>query len=219
VSARRRGIADAEQAIASMRDVEDPWLLSFADLVVNLLAFFVLLVSMATISFDNLEALPAAFDSSQKERPTLTTLSTEVAQLVEAEGLQGRVVTRIDDEGLAIQIQDRIVFQSGVAALAPEGRPLVSKIARILEKVPERYRVMVEGHTDDVPIATAQFPSNWELSAARALEVRRELARAGVQDKRLSVKALADTEPLPPLDGETLEAQRQKNRRVVIRVY
>lgn len=215
----RRGIEEAEALIAATRDVEDPWLLSFADLVVNLLAFFVLLVSMATISFDTLEALPTAFDSATRDRPTLRTLSTEVSELVEAEGLVGRVVTRIDDEGLAIQIQDRIVFQSGVASLASEGRPLVTKIARLLERLPERYRVLVEGHTDDVPIATAQFPSNWELSAARALEVRRELAAAGVSDRRLSVKALADTEPLPRVDGEGLELYRQKNRRVVIRVY
>lgn len=215
----RRGIEEVEALIAATKDVEDPWLLSFADLVVNLLAFFVLLVSMATISFDTLEQIPAAFDSSSRQTPTLRTLSTEVAQLVEAEGLVGRVVTRIDDDGLAIQIQDRIVFESGVAALAPEGRPLVSKIARLLDRVPERYRVLVEGHTDDVPIATAQFPSNWELSAARALQVRRELAAAGVPDRRLSIKALADTEPLPRLDGETTEAFRQKNRRVVIRVF
>lgn len=215
----RRGIEDAEALIASVKDVEDPWLLSFADLVVNLLAFFVLLVSMATISFDTLDQLPAAFDSSARERPTLRTLSTEVSALVEAEGLVGRVVTRIDDDGLAIQIQDKIVFESGVAALAPEGRPLVAKIARLLEKVPERYRVLVEGHTDDVPIATAQFPSNWELSAARALQVRRELAAAGVPDRRLSIKALAETEPLPRIEGESMELFRQKNRRVVIRVY
>lgn len=215
----RRGTDEAAEILASTRDVEDPWLLSFADLVVNLLAFFVLLVSMATISFDTLEALPAAFDSSSRQRPTLRTLSTEVSQLVEAEGLVGRVVTRIDDDGLAIQIQDKIVFESGVAALSPEGRALVAKIARLLGRVPERYRVVVEGHTDDVPIATAQFPSNWELSAARALGVRRELAAAGFDDRRLAIKALADTEPLERLEGEAVEAFRQKNRRVVIRVY
>lgn len=210
---------DAAEILARAKDLEDPWLLSFADLVVNLLAFFVLLVSMATISFDTLDQLPAAFDSKKADVNNLKTLSNDLHLLVESEGLTGRVLARMDDEGLAIQIQDRIVFESGVAALSSEGRGLVGKIARLLEKLPERYRVLVEGHTDDVPISTAQFPSNWELSAARALEVRRALEKSGFPDRKLAIKALADTQPLPPETGSSVDEERRRNRRVVIRVY
>jgi len=216
---RRSSVEDAAELLARTKDLEDPWILSFADLVVNLLAFFVLLVSMATISFQTLDELPAAFDSKVSSKANLKTLSNDLHDLVETEGLTGRVLARMDDEGLAIQIQDRIVFESGVAALSPEGHALVAKIARLLGKLPSRYRVLVEGHTDDVPISTAQFPSNWELSAARALEVRRAIERGGFGDRRLAVKALADTEPLPKEGTSTIEEERRKNRRVVIRVY
>jgi chemotaxis protein MotB len=215
----RSSVEEAQDVLNRVREFEDPWLLSFADMIINLLAFFVVLVSMATISFETIDQLPAAFNSAKQRQPNLRTLSTEVAALVESQGLTGQVVARIDDEGLAIQIQDRIVFESGVAALSPDGRALVDKIAKLIDDLPATYQVLVEGHTDDVPIATAQFPSNWELSAARALEVRRTLAKAGVDDKRLSIKAFADTRPLDPEDGDALDEQRRKNRRVVIRVY
>jgi chemotaxis protein MotB len=213
----RSSIEDARETIDRVREFDDPWLLSFADMIINLLAFFVVLVSMATISFESIDAIPAAFSSEKQKKPNLKTLSTELTQLFEKEGVTGKVVARFDEEGLAIQIQDRIVFPSGEASLSADGRALVQKIARLIKG--EGYDLLVEGHTDDVPIATAQFPSNWELSAARALEVRRELSKSGIADQRLAIKAFADTQPLPPVDGETKDEQRRKNRRVVIRVY
>lgn len=213
----KSGVEDAQAMIERTREFDDPWLLSFADMIINLLAFFVVLVSMATISFETIEQLPAAFNSTRAAQPNLRTLSAELQQLFEKEGVSGKVVARFDEEGLAIQIQDRIVFPSGEAALSADGRELVEKIARLIHD--KDYKILVEGHTDDVPISTAQFPSNWELSAARALEVRRELSKSGVADSRLAIKAFADTDPLPALEGETRDEQRRKNRRVVIRVY
>jgi chemotaxis protein MotB len=215
----RSAVEQAYEALSRTREFDDPWLLSYADLVTNLLAFFVLLVSMATISFETIDALPTAFSSKARTEPNLKTLSTDVKQLVESEGLTGQVLAQLDTEGLAIAIQDKIVFDSGKASLSGEGGKLVEKIARLLNKLPERYHVVVEGHTDDVPIATAQFPSNWELSAARALQVRRELSKAGVEEKRIAITAFADTRPLPPEETDSREEQRRKNRRVVIRVH
>jgi chemotaxis protein MotB len=139
--------------------------------------------------------------------------------MIADEGLSGQIVAEIDEQGLAIQIQDQIVFPSGVAQLSDEGRRIVGRISGLVHKHPEHYRELVEGHTDDVPIATAQFPSNWELSAARALEVRDALARGGFPDGRLSISAYASTRPLAASNGEPIEVVRQKNRRVVIRVY
>jgi chemotaxis protein MotB len=105
-----------------------------------------------------------------------------------------------------------------VATLSPDGSELVKKIAGLLRKIEDRS-VSVEGHTDDVPISTTRFASNWELSAARALEVRRTLSEAGVHDQRLSIIAYADTHPAPGEDDVTIEVRRQRNRRVVIRVF
>lgn len=215
----KSGVEVAQEILHKRQEFDDPWLLSYADLVTNLLAFFVLLVSMATISFETIDALPGAFDSAQRKQPNLQTLSADMAEMIESEGLTGRVVAELDEQGLAIQLQDEIAFPSGVAKLSDDGTRLVDKIARLLDRLPPRYRVVVEGHTDDVPIRTAHFPSNWALASARALEVRRELAAEGIADDRLSISAYADTRPRDAPKGATLEARRRQNRRVVIRVY
>jgi chemotaxis protein MotB len=215
----RSGVESANEILRQTREFEDPWLLSYADLVTNLLAFMVLLVSMAQISFETIDALPAAFSSTQNDRPSLKTISAEMQKLAEEEGLTGRVSVAVDNEGLAIQLEDQILFPSGVATLSSDGTGLVKKIAGLLGKIPDRH-VVVEGHTDDVPIATARFASNWELSAARALEVRKTLSDAGVGEKRLSILAYADTRPaISPKDEPNVDLRRSKNRRVVIRVW
>lgn len=215
---RSSGVEHAQDVLGRQRELDDPWLLSYADLVTNLLAFMVLLVSTASISFDTIDALPAAFSSKTPSSPSLKTISAEVERLAEEEGLTGRVAVAVDNEGLAIQLEDRILFPSGVAALSPEGSGLVQKIAGLLKKIPERH-VVVEGHTDDVPIATPRFASNWELSAARALEVRRTLSESGVAEKRLSILAYADTHPAVTDEAMAVDERRRRNRRVVIRVY
>jgi chemotaxis protein MotB len=213
------GVEHASDILARQKELEDPWLLSYADLVTNLLAFMVLIVSMASISFETIDALPAAFSSSSPSRPSLRTISADVQKLAEEEGLKGRVSVAVDNEGLAIQLEDNILFPSGVSALSIEGTGLVKKIAALLGKIPDRH-VVVEGHTDDVPISTPRFASNWELSAARALEVRKTLSDAGVADQRLSIVAYAETRPSVRAEDEpNVEQRRKKNRRVVIRVY
>ena len=217
---RRSAVEMAEELLAKAEGDEDPWLLSYADLVTNLLAFMVVLVSMAGISFESMEKIEGVFSQLDESKPPpLKQLSEEIKQLAEAEGLAGKVEAALDKEGLAIQLQDRILFPSGVATLSNEGNALVTKLANLLKRLPDRYKVDVEGHTDDVPIATARFASNWELSAARALTVRGNLERDGVPDERLSITAYADTRPAVGPKVESLEERRRRNRRVVIRVY
>ncbi len=217
---RKSAVEQAQDLLAKAEGDEDPWLLSYADLVTNLLAFMMVLVSMAGISFESMEAIEGVFTNLDARRPPpLQELSDEIKQLAAAEGLAGKLEPAIDKEGLAIQLQDRILFPSGVATLSTEGTQLVTKLAGLLKRLPDRYKVDVEGHTDDVPIATARFRNNWELSAARALMVRETLERDGVPDERLSITAYADTRPAKGPDGENLEDRRRRNRRVVIRVY
>lgn len=217
---RRSAVELAEELLAKAEGDEDPWLLSYADLVTNLLAFMVVLVSMAGISFQSMEAIEGVFTQLDPNMPPpLTKLSHEIEQLAEAEGLGGKVEAALDTEGLAIQLQDRILFPSGVATLSPDGQELVKKLANLLKRLPDRYKVDVEGHTDDVPIATARFKSNWDLSAARALTVRQDLEMYGVPDDRLSITAYADTRPAKSREGENLDERRRRNRRVVIRVH
>ena len=116
-------------------------------------------------------------------------------------------------------LEDRILFPSGVAELSAPGVRLVAKLAKALSRLPDKYKIAVEGHTDDVPISTPRFRSNWALSAERALEVRGALSRAGVTDRRLSVVAYADTRPVKVPSGLSVQEIRRRNRRVVLRVF
>ncbi|MEO1227627.1 MAG: flagellar motor protein MotB [Myxococcota bacterium] len=214
---KRSAVEVAQSLLAYADGGEDPWLISYADLVTNLLAFMVLLVSLAGISFAAVERVPEVFASGRPQ--PLAELESEVADLARREGLAGRVAASVDADGLAIRLEDAILFPTGVAELTAEGNALVSKVGTLLRALPPRYRVVVEGHTDDVPISTLRFASNWHLSAARALEVRTTLAQGGVVDnRRLSISAFADTRPPEAQDAESLASRRQRARRVVIRV-
>ena len=217
MSNRQSAVEVAQELLAQASDGDDPWLLSYADLVTNLLAFMVVLVSIAGISVHSVEDLPQVF-SNKKGKPPLASLEADVQALVDREDLDESVAAEVDREGLVIRLADQILFPSGVAELSHEGQALVTKVAGILKEVPPKYRVMVEGHTDDVPMASAKYPSNWELSSARALEVRRGLVEGGVSPSRLAISAFADTQPPKDMEAAELEERRRKARRVVIRV-
>jgi chemotaxis protein MotB len=141
------------------------------------------------------------------------------AQLVAAlrDEIAGKdVALREATQGLTLSISDRVLFPSGQATLTHEGQKLVDKLARALADVRER-RILIEGHTDNVPIGPdlrSRFPSNWELSTARAGEVVRQLTtRGGIPAERLLAAGRADTEPAA--SNETEEG-RQQNRRIEI---
>ncbi len=112
---------------------------------------------------------------------------------------------------LEVEIKTDILFPSGVAAVAPGALPVLGKIAEILKPFPNAIRV--EGHTDNRPISTSTFPSNWELSAARAANVVQLFAKAGVDPLRMQVLGLGQFRPVAP--NETADG-RNSNRRVVI---
>jgi chemotaxis protein MotB len=135
--------------------------------------------------------------------------------------LQGEIADRAialrqATEGLALSIEDRILFPSGQATLTPQGRRLLTRVGGALARV-SGQRILVEGHTDNVPIGPQLrevYASNWELSSARAAEVVRHLAGRGSLDPaRLRAVGRADTEPAA--DNDTDDGRRQ-NRRIEI---
>jgi chemotaxis protein MotB len=130
------------------------------------------------------------------------------------EALASKDITISELQGqLTLSILDRILFDSGQAVIKPEGQEVLRKLAAVLDQFPNR-QIHVTGHTDNVPIHTAQFPSNWELSAARALAAVRFLVEeAGVNPTRLA--AVANGEFQPVADNATPEG-RAKNRRIAI---
>jgi chemotaxis protein MotB len=137
-------------------------------------------------------------------------LDTEGQEFLEVTNLLQDVKTVQGKEGIRVRIQGKAVFQPGTSVLLPESYPFLQEVAAILKKKPY-LTLTVEGHTDDEPISTPAFPSNWELSGIRATTVLRFLALKGVEEERMRAVGYADTHPLTE---NTSPEGRSENRRV-----
>ena len=130
-------------------------------------------------------AAQAAAAAAQQEQADFVQLKALLDAYARAHGFADQVQTLIDRRGLVVRVlTDRVLFDSGQADLKPAGLPLLDEIANLLN-VDRRHPIIVEGHTDDVPIDSTQFPTNWELSTARATTVVRYLIGRGVDRQRL----------------------------------
>ncbi|MGB5986864.1 MAG: flagellar motor protein MotB, partial [Desulfobacterales bacterium] len=138
-------------------------------------------------------------------------LAADVTQLLDDRGDQAFAV-RWEARRPVIVLGEQITFNEGTAELLTPFMPVLGTIAQRLAEHPD-YQIEVAGHTDDTPIHTSQYPSNWELSAARAVNVARFLIERGVNPQRVSFEGFAEFQPLAP---NTTAAQRQRNRRVEI---
>lgn len=206
-------LQDPEAEILQDESHDELWLVSYADLLTLLLGFFVLLIAASPVKLSRFERLAASI--SGKSDAPLVDLKEKVDELVAEKNLGDRVVTREDAEGLGIEFKDALLFDSGSADLRPEALDVMSQVAQLVQSLPARP-VIIEGHTDDVPVRGGRFRSNWELSSQRAINVLGFLEQSGIGRERLSVKGMADTRPLS-IEG-ALEVRRAANRRVVIRV-
>jgi len=114
-----------------------------------------------------------------------------------------------------------VVFDSGQAKIRPEVEKAVSSMLGLLAPYSNKYSFAVEGHTDTTPMNGGAFPSNWELSSARAIVVRARLEEAGVTRNRIRVEGYADTKPLPEdsLKGISPDERLARHRRVIVRIY
>jgi chemotaxis protein MotB len=148
-----------------------------------------------------------------KEQEDFRRLKSQIDAYARAKGLQDKVQTVIAQRGLVIRLlTDRVLFDSGAADLKPAATPVLTKVADILRQEGS-HQVMVEGHTDNVPISGSLFPTNWELSTARASRVVRFLISGGVPQGRLSAGGYAS---LHPIASNTTDTGRSRNRRVEI---
>lgn len=229
------------------------WLVSYADFITLLFAFFVVMYAISQVNqgkyrvlsdtlstaFRNVPGsaagalavvnpnapMPIAIpirkaqpnvkmdETRRKNREKLRTMAKEVsealAQLVKA----GQVRVTEGALGVTIDINANVLFAPGDARLGPEAVRALLAVAKIL--APEDFPITVEGHTDNTPIDTPQFPSNWELSGVRASSVVRLFIDAGVDPRRLTATGYADQRPIA--DNTTAEG-KARNRRVAITI-
>ncbi|MGB5233814.1 MAG: flagellar motor protein MotB [Candidatus Macondimonas sp.] len=142
---------------------------------------------------------------------TLEAISDQVERAI-GETLPAEwVVIRRGRHWLEVEIRTDLLFASGAAELAAQAIPVIDKLGGILKEFPNP--IHIEGYTDTIPINTAQFPSNWELSAARAATVVRRFATLGIDPARMTLVGLGEQRPVAPND--TFQG-RDRNRRVVL---
>lgn len=150
---------------------------------------------------------------AKEEEQDFRALKRRIDKLSEQAGLKGKVNVTIRRRGLVIQLlTDKVFFDSGSAQLKPYAKKLVDKIAVVVRDERE-HPIVVEGHTDSQPISGSQYPSNWELSGARAGAVIRDFVQNGVLARRVSGGMYANQEPI---DTNSTPDGRAKNRRVEI---
>ncbi len=198
---------------------KDPGAALFLELMMQMLAFFILLTSMAVIVEEkrlaalgslagtfspmprgaNLSkghgpAMPARdiTDGSKAPKRTAKAL-TEVAKAL---GLGKAIhVLQLDQEHVLVRMSQKIAFEPGKVTLAPSARKLMDSLAVLFAK-PEIIEIMIQGHTDETPTRGSLYASNWELSAARAMTVFHELSKRGVPNGRMIVAGMGDQHPL-----------------------
>ncbi|MGO9974640.1 MAG: OmpA family protein [Solirubrobacteraceae bacterium] len=165
------------------------------------------------ISARQLQTALQAAESASQEQSSFVALKLRLDAFAQAHGFASQVSATIERRGLVVTVlTDKLLFDSGQATLQTAGMPLLDEIASLLN-VDRTHPIVVEGYTDDIPIDTAEFPSNWELSTARATTVVQYLIGQGVDQNRLGAAGYAQ---LHPITSNATPAGRALNRRVEI---
>ena len=160
---------------------------------------------------DAAKVVPGSAEMVEAESP-LARIFTDLTALAERLNCQNDISLAYTAEGLVMRLSDHALFKAGVAEISPQAIPMLQKIGAIVAKT--AYEVRVEGHTDDIPIKTNRYPSNWELSTARAVNVLRHINTAyRIPSERLSAAGFGEYRPVVANDSSL---NRAKNRRVEI---
>ena len=226
-------------------DNHERWLISYADFITLLFAFFVVMYALsvvnegkyrvfsdalgsafggraapprptgeaaAAISLPNLAARRRA-DALRRERERLTTVARELTSTLAPLVKEGKVRVTQNSRGVSVEINASVLFASGEATLNVDSREALRALAVLLQGDP--HTLQVEGHTDPAPIRSSTFPSNWELSAARASAVVRLFIDSGVAATRMTVVGHGSNIPVAPNDDPE---GRARNRRVAVTI-
>ena len=238
------------------------WLLTYADMITLLVAFFIMLYAMSVMNQAKFQQLaisvrsgfggslttgaptiiqqgggiegtasivsnsrqdlphsgpqfpdPSRASAQAADRKRLDHAFEIMKAFIKKNGLEQQMQVSQDERGVVVTLlTDRMLFDAGQADLRPQELGPLAKVAQVINTVPDNS-VRIEGHTDDLPIHTARFPSNWELSVTRATTVLRYLATNHVSARRLEAAGYADQRPLAP---NTSAQARARNRRVAI---
>ncbi|AQQ24986.1 MULTISPECIES: OmpA/MotB family protein [Burkholderia cepacia complex] len=219
MTARTDGASTADRDDDELEGAQSGrWLISYADLITTLMVLFLALYVLQLAKYN---ALDARYQTLARQAGGAATASVDGAKsdpappwlaLLDSLKSNGRISLVKAPHGVEIGIDAKILFNVGDARLLPDSSPVLNQIAQALSEH-ATGDILVEGHTDSVPIANAKYESNWELSSARAGSVVRYLTERGVAPHRLAAIGRADTRSLVAGDDA---ASRARNRRVTI---
>jgi chemotaxis protein MotB len=199
------------------KENSERWLLTYSDLITLLLIYFIVLFSMSSINAEKFSDLSKSLSiifsgqvgrsgvldggrsvipGKQNLNPNKHMMNTEekIKRLIQQMGLQGKITTDQQMRGLVISVKDTVLFRQGFADMDSRAHDVVTAVGKILKDIPNSIRV--EGHTDNVPIHTVKYYSNWELSTARATNVLHYfIESSGISPERLSAAGYAEFRP------------------------
>ena len=214
---------------------QDRWLVSYADLVTVLFAFFVVMYSISSVNEDKYKTLLSSLEKSfsrsaksqtraepatgspllSKKTATKLLFRTEIAKQI-AQDLAPYIKKNLIEvthyaHRIEVNMKSQLLFDSAQATLTAPALPILKQLAILLQPLPNK--IHIEGYTDNRPIHTPIFPSNWELSAARAASVVHQLMQHGIAPQRMAAIGYGEYHPIA--DNKTPQG-RLKNRRVVL---
>ncbi len=214
-------------------DHDEPWLVSYADLMTLLFGFFVLMYSFAAAKNNQegtitMRAELAQFFGGTYINPLEGTGEKFKEAIANSPGLSEGLkeslkdlIIKVTPEGLEVTFSSTALFKSGAAVLETDAKTVLNEFIKVISDNKEEYQVTVEGYTDATPMSSDRFPSNWELSASRATTVVRMFETNGFNPDTLKAIGFGATRPLVPnfdVNGEYISQNLAKNRRVVIYV-
>lgn len=206
----------------SSADNDENWLITLSDLMTLLLVFFVMFFAVANnAGKDKKQAEPPVKElqpvaaAKTPAQATAEKMKAEMASTINNLGMKEDVSVQAGNSEIIITMKERLTFKPAEADMLGSSDPVMEKVAKLIKENPS-FIVEIDGHTDNVPIKTSTYPSNWELSVARATSVLKYfINRHGIEPSRFYIKGNADQRPVVPNTSPELRAQ---NRRVEIRL-
>lgn len=209
------------------QEVDASWMETYGDMVTLLLCFFIMLASISkidTVLFEKVQSgMTKEIGKQPPQRPieAMKQELNDVISSVQNGDMAADVGT--DDRGVVLNLDSGAMFDPGSATIKPGIMPLLKDLATTLGQPRfENYRLEIQGHTDNSPVKTALFPSNFDLAAARSLATMRAMVALGVPEGKMIVSAYGQYSPRVPNtleDGTPLPANQALNRRVAVHIY
>jgi len=203
-------------------ETEGVWLISYADLMTLLMGFFALMTSMGTFEEEKFNAVAeqiAEFTGGEIES-SYQDLSEELKKIIDQKNLSESVEVEANKANLVIHFKGQLLFGSGSFSLKEEANALMDEISKTLQSKASDKKVLIEGHTDNIPINRGIIASNWELSSLRANAIARLFEINGFQKEQILTIGFGETRPYKAKKGQKSSEVdvNARNRRVVVKI-